>query len=329
MSASRDNEVVAILHERVLGGATLQLLQTVPLLQARGWSFAFWVDHPSELHDLLRDRGFEVHGLPRPVAYSGRTLRLPPGPARRLAATPGYFFELARLVRQRSPTVIHANSLFSLAEATAARLAGGRVLLHVHELVPSGRKGAAARLAARLVARERVAVSRASATTLGGDAGIRVVFEATTVPERPVAVRVNPVPFVVGTVGPISRNKGSDVFVDAARLVGGEHAGIDFRMVGAMRDRVEPWWGDAVVRRARELGIDHVEWCDVAEELRSWDAFVLPSRVDAFPGAMLQAMALGLPVIGARTGGIPEQVDGCGLLVEAGDPERLAEGIVE
>jgi L-malate glycosyltransferase len=223
---------------------------------------------------------------------------------------------------------VHANSLFSIAEATAARLAGGRVLLHVHELVPAGRKGTAARIAASLVAQERVAVSRASARTLGADTGIRIVFEATAVPERPVAVRPAPAPFVVGTVGPISRNKGSDVFVDAARLAGRERPDIEFRMVGALRDRVEPSWGDAVVRRARELGIHHVEWCDVGDELRRWDAFVLPSRVDAFPGAMLQAMALGLPVIGARAGGIPEQVDGCGLLVEPGDPHGLAESIV-
>jgi glycosyltransferase involved in cell wall biosynthesis len=328
MAKPTGRTVLVIFHERVLGGATLQLLQAVPVLQERGWSFVFWVDQPSELHDALRERGFEVQGRPRPVAYSGKTLRLPPGPARRLVAMPGYFRELARLVRLRSPAVVHANSLFSIAEATAARLAGARVLLHVHELVPAGRKGATARLAARLVARERVAVSQASAKTLGGDAGIRVVFEATAVPQRPVAVRPAPAPFVVGTVGPISRNKGSDVFVDAARLAGRERTDIEFRMVGALRDRLEPWWGAAVVRRARELGIHHAEWCDVAEELRRWDAFVLPSRVDAFPGAMLQAMALGLPVIGTRTGGIPEQVDGCGLLVEAGDPQGLAESIV-
>jgi L-malate glycosyltransferase len=195
--------------------------------------------------------------------------------------------------------------------------------------VPAGRKGAVARLAARLVARERVAVSQASARTLGADGGVRIVFEGTSVPERPAALRADPSPFVVGTVGPISRNKGSDVFVAAARVVASARDDIEFRMVGALRDRVEPEWGEAVVDSARALGIRHVEWCDVAEELRDWDAFVLPSRVDAFPGAMLQAMGLGLPVIGSRAGGIPEQVDGCGLLVEPGDPQRLAESILE
>jgi glycosyltransferase involved in cell wall biosynthesis len=55
---------------------------------------------------------------------------------------------------------------------------------------------------------------------------------------------------------------------------------------------------------------------------------VLPSRADPFPIAMLEAMAAGLPVIGARRDGIAEQVvPGAGLLVEPDDPRALADAI--
>ncbi len=62
--------------------------------------------------------------------------------------------------------------------------------------------------------------------------------------------------------------------------------------------------------------------------MAGWDAFVLPSRRDPFPLVTLEAMAAGLPVIGARVDGIPEQLgDDGGLLVPPEDSAALAEAI--
>ncbi|MAG58836.1 MAG: hypothetical protein CMJ83_21310 [Planctomycetes bacterium] len=59
---------------------------------------------------------------------------------------------------------------------------------------------------------------------------------------------------------------------------------------------------------------------------RAADLLVLPTRGDNLPVAVLEAAASGLPAVGTRVGGVPEEVlDGkSGLLVSPGDEAALA-----
>jgi glycosyltransferase involved in cell wall biosynthesis len=54
------------------------------------------------------------------------------------------------------------------------------------------------------------------------------------------------------------------------------------------------------------------------------DVFALPTRADAVPWAVLEAMAAGLPVVTSAVGAIPEMVGGCGEVVSPDDTEALA-----
>jgi colanic acid/amylovoran biosynthesis glycosyltransferase len=62
-----------------------------------------------------------------------------------------------------------------------------------------------------------------------------------------------------------------------------------------------------------------------------WDVAVLPSVIvsdaeqEGIPVFLIEAMACGLPVIGTRTGGIPELLEGAGVLVPERDPQSIAE----
>ena len=69
---------------------------------------------------------------------------------------------------------------------------------------------------------------------------------------------------------------------------------------------------------------------DVLALVKSSDLFVMSSVTEGLGSAVLDAMAMGLAVVGTRAGGIPEAVvDGqTGLLVEPGAPAPLASAIV-
>jgi glycosyltransferase involved in cell wall biosynthesis len=68
---------------------------------------------------------------------------------------------------------------------------------------------------------------------------------------------------------------------------------------------------------------------DVPDLLAGMDFFVLPSRMEGLPLAILEAMARGLPVVVTPVGGVPEAVtdNEHGLVVPVDDPRALAEAM--
>ena len=64
---------------------------------------------------------------------------------------------------------------------------------------------------------------------------------------------------------------------------------------------------------------------------RQYDIYVNASRVDNFPGALLEAACSGLPVVTTRAGGIPEMIQDreTGLLCDVGNAAMLANGVFE
>jgi glycosyltransferase involved in cell wall biosynthesis len=125
---------------------------------------------------------------------------------------------------------------------------------------------------------------------------------------------------VAGVAANLEYWKGIDVLVEAARLAQASLR-LEIYGVGAL--------GEELRRQAREAGIDarfHGFASDIRARLAELDVLVQPSRADNLPLAILEAMAIGLPVVGTRVGGIPELVvDGeTGLIVPPEDPAALA-----
>ena len=68
---------------------------------------------------------------------------------------------------------------------------------------------------------------------------------------------------------------------------------------------------------------------DVPDILAAADLFVFPSLYEGLPGAVIEAMALGLPIVGSNIGPLREVIEPekNGILVKPGSPEELAGAI--
>ena len=70
---------------------------------------------------------------------------------------------------------------------------------------------------------------------------------------------------------------------------------------------------------------------DVYDVLENYDVLVVPTKHESegYPGVIIEAYAVGLPVIATKIGGIQEIVDDTtGILVDPGDPEQLREAVL-
>ena len=135
---------------------------------------------------------------------------------------------------------------------------------------------------------------------------------------------------LIGTVGRLSAVKGHSDLLRAARLILRRERHARFLIVGSGPLR------DELTALAVELGVDHAcvfagARSDVYDLVGALDIFVLPSLDEGIPMALLEAMALGRPIVAARVGGVPEVIlhGETGLLVPPRDVHALAGACLE
>jgi len=131
---------------------------------------------------------------------------------------------------------------------------------------------------------------------------------------------------VAGWVGRLSREKGADVMLDAlAETDPRWHLSIIGE--GPEFDRLQ--------QQAATLRItDRIAWhgpiANAGSMLTAFDAFVLSSRTEGTPIALLEAMNAGVPIVATGVGGVPDVVGPShALLVPAEQPEMIAKALSE
>jgi len=229
-----------------------------------------------------------------------------------------------RQLQQTQPDVVHTHLGYAdFLGGLAARSLGLPVLstVHVMEWANDPSEKVKARLMAavrRRCAAAVITVSEAARTAYlahGWDSpahvltvhnGVARVPQAGAGPAVRSQLGLAPDALVLAMVTVLRPGKGHDVAIDAVASLQGRFPGLCLLVLGAGPAR------DEIARLGAPLGdavrlVGHRD--DVMRVLDAVDVLVHPSRIDAFPTALLEAMAAGVPVVATAVGGIPEIVD--------------------
>jgi glycosyltransferase involved in cell wall biosynthesis len=224
---------------------------------------------------------------------------------------------LARLAAPRTPLVFTPHG-FAFAGHFSSRLERGAYR-------------AAERLLAPLASRT-ICVCEAEARlarSVGAGARVRVVHNGidppTEIAPDPAIERLRAGGPLVGVLSGLRPGKGLETMIEALALLRADGSGAELVVAGEGDERA------ALERLAATLGVaDAVHLPghspDPYRFLAALDAFVLPSWAESFPYSVLEAMAVGLPIVATDVGGIGEAIeDGAsGLLVAPRDAGALA-----
>jgi L-malate glycosyltransferase len=130
------------------------------------------------------------------------------------------------------------------------------------------------------------------------------------------------------TVANLRVEKSHETLIAAAAALAPSYPQLRFQIVG-LGSRLEELQAMTAAHGVAHIieFLGHRE--DVPDLLARADLFVLPSRSEAFPNAVIEAMAAGLPVIASSVGGLLDLIDNgrTGVLVPPSDPESLAAAI--
>jgi glycosyltransferase involved in cell wall biosynthesis len=317
------------------GGVAEHVRQLSLGLREHGWQP--WVAGPASslIYPELRAAGVPV----APLAF-GRGYDRPRRDANALRG-------LLSLLRRKRFDLVHAHAAKAGALGrVAARLAGVPVVYSPHCLPFVGRRtahgralAAAVELALRPATDAMICVAeherRLALKRRIVSPGAAHVVHNGTVPCDP---SLEPDPelaafarggYVVGCLSVLRPQKALHVFVDAAPLILARAPDARLVVVGDGELRAQ------LIDRARAAGVgERLRFFGfrppAARQLRTFDVFALPSAWEAFPIAILDALACGVPHVATAVGGVPEAVaDGVtGLLCPPNDASALADAVV-
>lgn len=269
------------------------------------------------------------------ITGTAGSLRLHPlHTSRALAEMGAAALQVRRIASRHQADLIHANSIRAGIVVSLARPAGAARVIHVRDCLPPT---AIAKATLRLIAASAKTVvanshyTARSVLALAPSAHIEVVHSPVDLarwdPERIDRLQARArlgAPgrheLLLGVVAQLSPWKGQDTAIKALKLLCDEGSDAHLLLIGSAKFVAQATRFDnqSYVARLHELvadaGLeDRVSWLgdrnDVPELVRALDVLLLPSWEEPFGRALVEAMALEVPVIATNVGGPCEIVE--------------------
>jgi glycosyltransferase involved in cell wall biosynthesis len=264
--------------------------------------------------------------------------------------SPRAVLDLVRLIRRRNIRLLHSHSYKATIFGWFAARAAGIPLVETNHLFPPmplyDRK-------LQLYAGIGAFFLRFADRTIAVSQKIRKALSAVGVPENKIEVIENGIDLcncraaaardrislrrslgfdedrlIIGGIGRLTQQKGFKYLIEAIPEVCRRHENVLFIIAG------DGPLKDALQHQARHLGIGNsIRFLgfrrDVLDILALMEIFVMPSLDEGLPIAMLEAMAIGVPLVLSRVGEIPHVIQNGrnGILVEPRDSKGLADRI--
>lgn len=323
-------------------GAQRYFLRLAPLLAVRGYTCILAAPDDGTFSDAWRTAGFEQVHLNVPP--DRRVRRSDDGRpyagliAREVGRTALGAAAIARLAKQTGASVVSANSHWAHLEgALASKIVRVPCVLHLHEQTIPGIAGrlraASVRMAAatiavsNAVANDLPAATRARVQVIHNGIDARAFSPAQPDPAIRAELAADPDEPIVLVVNRLDPLKGVDDTIRAVAGLTGRLKSTQLAIAGS--GSLDPSWAESLHclgaeklgGRVRFLGVR----TDVYDLLRSSNVFVLASRREGLPLGILEAQAVGVPVLAYPIAGVPEVVthDSTGLLARQDDVADL------
>lgn len=326
--------IAVVVPNLMIGGTERHLLAVLPQLVARG----FAIDVLTTRGAGSLDEAFAAHGIA--IHHPGRLARL---------GKIGIVIALFLTLLRRRPDLIHfflpeaylLGALAALIARIPHRVMSRRSQNHYQKKYP------VYTLVERALHRTMHAVS-------GNSPAVCAELAAEGVPARQIKLIVNGLDierFIPGDRSAARArlelpDRGPVIIIVANLIPYKGHTDL-VDALAAIRDRLPTDWtllcigrdsglGDSLRAQAEAAGIAaHIRWpgeqADVLDWLQASDIAVLCSHEEGSPNFLIEAMAVGLPVVATDVGGVPNIVDDgqSGYVVPANAPTVLAEKILE
>ena len=313
-------------HGIMLGGGEHSFLDFISHLGSN-WSGLAAVPFDGELSDQLRLRGINTYSIPLPPLRPWTIFNV-------LETLKAYL----ALYRDHRPALIYANgSRAAIYGGLIGKLKNVPVVWHcrIADRDP-GLDFLLSKLSTRIVANSKTTAKRFKPRI---QSKIKIIHNGIDLGWFQNNPLQKPEPQGDGwrnilLVARVSRLKRHDLAIAAFEQAAASHPNLHLICIGARESSESDWWSYLQQRSRGSPVAKRIHWMGRIDDLRPWyhaaDVLIFPCENESFGRVLVEAMACGLPVVAARSGGVPEivrhGVDG--LLVTPGQKNEFTAALI-